>query len=57
MQVCKPAAYRELVSKPGANPGVRTLPYIHVADLISTKLEGSSYQVSLSTLIGKGTLT
>jgi hypothetical protein len=25
-----------------------------VADLISTKLEGSSYQVSLSTLIGKG---
>nr|DAX68831.1 MAG TPA: hypothetical protein [Caudoviricetes sp.] len=46
MQVCKPAAYRELVSKPGANPGVRTLPYIHVADLISTKLEGPSYQVS-----------
>lgn len=39
---------------PGANPGVRTLPRIHVSDLISTKLEGSSYQVSLSTLIGNG---
>jgi hypothetical protein len=31
---------------PGAIPGVRTQPRIHVADLISTKLEGSYYQVS-----------
>ena len=31
---------------PGAIPGVRTLPLIHTADLVSTKLEGSSYQVS-----------
>ena len=38
---------------PGAIPGVRTLPYIHVADQISTKFDGSSYLVSQSTLIGK----
>lgn len=31
---------------PGAIPGVRTLPLIHTADLIITKLEGSYYQVS-----------
>lgn len=31
---------------PGAIPGVRTLPLIHTADQISTKLEGTYYLVS-----------